>query len=187
MSLIGKGPTMLLAIMLAVALACTAALLAGDAPAFAEEPCDSDPSTPDCLAITSVSPSPGAKDVPLDHGSDVPFGPGSFATAHFNQPISPSALHKQIRLKNLDKGGLNVTGAIWYDVSRFVMAVQPDTLNSMGDPIFECGTTYKVRVGGGPRSGEVRSESGQNISEVPAGVTLRDGIARWKFSTVACS
>ena len=64
MSLIGKGPTMLLAIMLAVALACSAALLAGDVPAFADEPCDSDPSTPECLAITSVSSSPGATDVP---------------------------------------------------------------------------------------------------------------------------
>ena len=58
MSLIGKGPTMPLAIMLAVALACSAALLAGDVPAFADEPCDSDPSTPECLAITSVSSSP---------------------------------------------------------------------------------------------------------------------------------
>jgi len=112
---------------------------------------------------------------------------GNFASADFNQNITSDKLAKAIRVKNLDlaQGGVNVSDTVSYFIPEYVLRVIPNTYVG-GQPVFECGTTYKVRVGGGPLSGQVRSDSGQEISEVPAGVNLKDGVARWRFTTEAC-
>jgi len=181
MSLVSKRPAKLLAVVLMVALTPAAALLAWSAPTFADPPCDSDQTTPDCLAITSVSPEPGATNVSVAPTS-------SFTFADFNQNITADKLGKTIRLKNLDlaKGGVNVTETVSYFIPEYVLRVIPNTYDGNSNVVFECDTAYKVRVGGGPGSGQVRSESGQEISEVPAGVSLKDGVARWTFTTAAC-
>ena len=172
MSLLGKRHTMLLlAAMLTAALACAAVLVAAGsaAPANAQTiACDADPMTPDCLAITDVSPEPDATNVPLEPAA---------ASATFNQLINTEELGKIIRLINVDIGK-RVDGTEQYTFGTNELAIALAN--------FKCGTTYKVIVGGrGSRA--VRTDSGLKIHEVPAGVTLtKRGVASWKFDTVPC-
>jgi Bacterial Ig-like domain len=144
-------------------------LLAGPAaPAnAARQTCDFDPTTPDplCLAITDVSPEPGATNVSL---SNPPL-----AQIFFNQEISLNNIFKTVRLINVDTRE-DVTGFIGYSFGSNRLTIQPDTIN------FECDTTYEVIIR------RLRSVSGLRISEVPGDVTFKKGTASWTFTTEPC-
>jgi hypothetical protein len=173
MSLIGKRPTTLLAVILtAAALACAAVLLADSAPANAA------PKTP--LVITDVSPEPGAINVPL-----ATLGTGGVAYATFNQPISTNNVATIIQLINVNTGQ-EAVGSIQWELPPFL---PPNTLlvtHEGPGGTFQCGSTYEVIVSGHGKSA-IRSTSGARLSGVlDESVTFKSGIASWTFTTVDC-
>jgi hypothetical protein len=169
MSLIGKRPTTLLALMLtAAALACAAVLLAGSAPANAA------PKEP--LVITDVSPDPE---------ETVPGYTGGLVQVTFNQPIN--VIHENImRLINVNTGeNVPFSSVSWIGtINTLQSQISPD----INGGSFECGITYEVTVGGKGKSAIRGLASGAKLSgsEVE-GVTFRSGIASWTFTTTTSS
>jgi hypothetical protein len=181
MSLIGKRPTKLLALMLtAAALACAAMLLAASAPANAapkKEP----------LIITDVEPDPGATNVPVD--DDV--------VATFNHELHTTDIRPNMHLTNVETGE-DVRRPLCYspdpDATILAFLLSKDNICDFPEvdtTPLKCDTTYEVTVSGKGR-GAVRGFDRGKLSGVDPlnpdleEVTFKRRIASWTFTTVAC-
>jgi hypothetical protein len=186
MSLLGKRPTKLLALMLIAVLACAAMLLAG-----AAAPANAAPKEP--LFITAVQPAPEALDVPA---MDVPVDDD--VVVYFNQPLRLTDIRPNMHLTIVETGD-DVRRPLCYSPDpdapagsdATILAFLLSTDNICGDTgvdttPLECGTTYEVSVSGQGRAAVKGFDRSKLSGVLDDNVTFEKGIASWTFTTVDC-